>query len=135
MSQAGIIGNWLTGIALTKNVVNTTRLFLLALIAVHIIVYFVGEMLIPMVIIVTLWGIIHTGGFLINQIRTTSAAPEAQEVASSLNISFSNAGVALGTFLGGAVTASFGIQQLVWTSVLFLFLALLLSFANSCDPG
>ncbi len=126
----GIIGNWLTGIALSKNIINTTRLFLLILMATHLLVYFFGKMLIPMVIIIILWGIIHTGGFLINQIRTTMAAPEAAEIASSLNISFANAGVALGTFLGGFVISSLGIQQIIWISVLFLFLALLLSYTD-----
>lgn len=126
----GIIGNWLTGIALTKHVMNTTRFFLLALIVAHLLAYLFGQMLIPMVAIITLWGGVHTGGFLINQIRTTRAAPEAAEIASSLNISFANAGVALGTFLGGVVISFIGIHQIIWTSILFLLLALLLSYAN-----
>ncbi len=126
----GIIGNWLTGIALTRNMMITTRFFLLALAGAHLLAYWFGDRLVPLVIITSVWGLIHTGGFLINQIRTTRAAPEAAELASSLNISFSNAGVALGAFLGGLVIAAVGIQQVIWVSIAFLLAAFLLSFAG-----
>jgi predicted MFS family arabinose efflux permease len=120
----GIAGNWLTGLALSKNVLLTTRFFLLSLIGVHVLAYVFGGLFIPMTAIVGIWGFIHTGGFLIGQTRSTSEAPEAPELAASLMVSFGNAGVTLGTFLGGIVITLFGIHEVIWISILLLVLAL-----------
>ncbi|WP_242696337.1 MFS transporter [Longitalea luteola] len=124
----GIAGNWVTGLALSKNVLLTTRFFLLSLIGVHILAYVFGGLFIPMTAIVGIWGFIHTGGFLIGQTRSTSEAPEAPELAASLMVSFGNAGVTLGTFLGGIVITQFGIHQVIWISILLLLVALALTY-------
>lgn len=124
----GIAGNWVTGLALSKNVMLTTRFFLLSLIAVHVMAYLFGGLFVPMASIVGIWGFIHTGGFLIGQTRSTSEAPEAPELAASLMVSFGNAGVTLGTFLGGIIIASFGIHQVIWISILLLLVSLALTF-------
>jgi multidrug resistance protein len=124
----GIAGNWITGLALTKNVMLTTRFFLLSLIAVHVMAYLFGGLFIPMTAIVGIWGFIHTGGFLIGQTRSTSEAPEAPELAASLMVSFGNAGVTLGTFLGGIIIAAFGVHQVIWISILLLFVSLAMTF-------
>ena len=124
----GIAGNWLTGLALSKNVLLTTRFFLLSLIAVHVLAYVFGGLFIPMTAIVGIWGFIHTGGFLIGQTRSTSEAPEAPELAASLMVSFGNAGVTLGTFLGGIIITRFGIHEVIWISILLLIASLALTF-------
>jgi DHA1 family inner membrane transport protein len=124
----GIAGNWVTGIALSKNVLLTTRFFLLSLIGIHMLAYTFGGLFIPMTAIVGIWGFIHTGGFLIGQTRSTSEAPEAPELAASLMVSFGNAGVTLGTFLGGLVIKSFGVHQVIWISITLLLLALALTY-------
>jgi len=124
----GIAGNWVTGIALSKNVMLTTRFFLLSLVGVHILAYVFGGLFIPMTAIVGIWGFIHTGGFLIGQTRSTSEAPEAPELAASLMVSFGNAGVTLGTFLGGLVITHFGIHQVIFISILLLLVALALTY-------
>jgi len=125
---ASVAGNWLAGILLSKNVMLTTRLFIIALIGVHMLAYFFGGMFVPVTAIVTLWGLIHTGGFLICQTRISAEAPEAPELATSLMVSFGNAGFALGSFLGGIVITRFGIQNVVWMSILCLLAALAFSF-------
>ncbi|OQP52602.1 MFS transporter [Niastella yeongjuensis] len=120
----GIAGNWVTGLALSKNVLLTTRFFLLSLIAVHMLAYTFGGLFIPMTAIIGIWGFIHTGGFLIGQTRSTAEAPEAPELAASLMVSFGNAGVTLGTFLGGMIITRFGVHEVIWISILLLVLAL-----------
>lgn len=125
---ASVLGNWLAGIFLSKNVMLTTRLFMIALIGVHLLVYFFGGMFIPVTAIVLLWGLIHTGGFLICQVRISAEAPEAPELATSLMVSFGNAGFALGSFLGGIMITQFGIQNVVWMSIMLLLVTLALSF-------
>ena len=124
----GIAGNWVTGIALSKNVMLTTRFFLLSLVGVHVLAYVFGGLFIPMTAIVGIWGFIHTGGFLIGQTRSTSEAPEAPELAASLMVSFGNAGVTLGTFLGGLVITHFGVHQVIFISILLLLVALALTY-------
>lgn len=124
----GIAGNWITGIALSKNVLLTTRFFLLSLIAVHVLAFVFGGWFIPMTAVIGIWGFIHTGGFLIGQTRSTSEAPEAPELAASLMVSFGNAGVTLGTFLGGMIITRFGIHHVIWISILLLIVSLALTF-------
>jgi predicted MFS family arabinose efflux permease len=124
----GIAGNWVTGIALSKNVMLTTRFFLLSLIGVHLLAYVFGGLFIPMTAIIGIWGFIHTGGFLIGQTRSTSEAPEAPELAASLMVSFGNAGVTLGTFLGGLIITRFGIHEVIWISISLLLVALALTY-------
>jgi DHA1 family inner membrane transport protein len=124
----GIAGNWITGLALSKNVMLTTRFFLLSLIGVHVLAYLFGGLFIPMTAIIGIWGFIHTGGFLIGQTRSTSEAPEAPELAASLMVSFGNAGVTLGTFLGGIIIASYGVHEVIWISILLLVASLALTF-------
>lgn len=128
----GILGNWLMGIALGKNVILTSRFFFILLIAVQILAYYFGTIFIPMVIIVSLWGMIHTGGFLVPNIRTTQSVPHnALEFVNSLLTSCYNIGISLGAFLGGIVIAKFGVHEIIWMAVPLLLLAYLLSFVNS----
>ena len=86
--------------------------------------YTFGGVFIPMTAIIGIWGFIHTGGFLIGQTRSTSEAPEAPELAASLMVSFGNAGVTLGTFLGGLIITRFGIHEVIWISIGLLVVAL-----------
>jgi DHA1 family inner membrane transport protein len=128
----GILGNWLMGIALGKNVILTSRFFFILLIAVQISAYYFGTIFIPMVIIVSLWGMIHTGGFLVPNIRTTQSVPHnALEFVNSLLTSCYNIGISLGAFLGGIVIAKFGVHEIIWMAVPLLLLAYLLSFVKS----
>lgn len=128
----GIAGNWLMGIALSKNVTLTTRLFLLSLVATHVLAYMFGGHFIPMVIILSVWGFIHTGGFLAANIQLTHGIQEpALDFVNSLLPSFFNAGITLGTLLGGFVIAHYGIHQVIWMTVPLLLLAFGMSFITS----
>jgi predicted MFS family arabinose efflux permease len=127
----GILGNWLMGIALSKNVLLTSRLFLLSLILIHLLAYQFGNFFIPMVFILSVWGFIHTGGFLVGNIHVINGlAPQSLEFVNSLLPSFYNAGITLGTLLGGFIIARFGIHEVIWMSVPLLLLALGLSFVT-----
>jgi len=130
---AGILGNWIAGIALSKNVMLTTRIFFVVLIVVQSLAYFFGSIFVPMVLVLSLWGLIQTGGFLIPNIRTTRTVPhEALEFVNSLLTSCYNIGISLGAMLGGFVIARYGVHNVVWMSILLLALTLGISFIN---PG
>ncbi|REC42690.1 MFS transporter [Chryseobacterium pennipullorum] len=125
----GTLGNWLMGLALSRNVKLTTRLFLLLLMSVQILAYIMGGVFIPMVTIVSFWGMIHTGGFLVSNIRTTQNIPHhALEFVNSLLTSSFNIGISLGAFLGGIVSSYYGVQHVLSVSVLLLSATFLLSF-------
>lgn len=125
----GIAGNWLMGMALGKNVMLASRAFFMLLIGVQLLAYYFGGVFIPMVIIVSFWGMIHTGGFLVPNIRTTQSVPHnALEFVNSLLTSCYNIGISLGALLGGVVIARYGIHEIVWMSIPLLLLAYGLSF-------
>jgi DHA1 family inner membrane transport protein len=128
----GIAGNWLMGIALGKNVILASRFFFILLIAVQLLAYYFGGIFTPMVIIVSFWGMIHTGGFLVPNIRTTQSVPHnALEFVNSLLTSCYNIGISLGALLGGIVIAKYGIHEIIWMAVPLLLLAYGLSFVKA----
>jgi len=124
---AGIAGNWAAGKALSKNQITTTRWFLILLAGIHLLAYGAGTTIGLMAVLVILWGFVHTAGFLIANIRITSEAEEAPELASSLMVTFANAGLAVGTYLGGLVIVHAGVHSLVWLSAGLLLAAFLIS--------
>lgn len=127
----GTLGNWLMGLALNRNVLLTARLFLILLVTVQILAYYFGGHYIPMVIIVSLWGMIHTGGFLVSNIRTTQSVPHhALEFVNSLLTSSFNIGISLGAFLGGIVSVHYGVHYVLWVSILLLSVTFILSFVS-----
>lgn len=124
---AGFVGNWVAGKALSKNQVKTTRWFLILLAAIHLLAYGAGTTAGLMVVLIILWGFVHTAGFLIANIRITSEAEQAPELASSLMVTFTNAGLAVGAYLGGLVIVHAGVHSLVWLSASFLIGAFLIT--------
>ena len=128
----GIVGNWVTGIALSKNIPVTSRLFLVALVVMHVLAYQFGGLFIPIVVILSVWGFVHTGGFLVaNLLLIDGIQGTKLDFVNSLLPSFFNAGITLGTLLGGFVIAHYGIHQVIWMTVPLLMLALGLTFVTS----
>ncbi|HVI46823.1 MAG TPA: MFS transporter [Chitinophaga sp.] len=127
----GILGNWIAGIALSKNIKLSARSFFVLLIGIQLLAYFFGSIFIPMVIILSLWGLVHTGGFLVPNIRTTRNIPHnALEFVNSLLTSSYNIGISLGATLGGIVIARYGVQAVVWMSIALLALTFGISFIS-----
>ncbi len=128
----GILGNWLTGIALSKNITLTVRLSLILLVVMHILAYQFGGYFVPMIIILSIWGFIHTGGFLVANLHLTHDIREpALDFVNSLLPSFFNAGITIGTLLGGFVIARYGIHEVIWMTIPLLLLSLGLTFITT----
>ncbi|MGO4272498.1 MFS transporter, partial [Paenibacillus sp. TAF58] len=79
--------------------------------------------IIPMTVIIIVWGAVFTGGLIVSQTWLTSEASEAPEFANSLFVSFGNLGVALGTVTGGWFLSQLGIQRIIFSGAIFLMLA------------
>ncbi|HEY6900704.1 MAG TPA: MFS transporter [Puia sp.] len=125
----GILGNWLTGVALSKNVMLTVRVSLVLLVVMHMLAYRFGGYFVPMVIILSIWGFIHTGGFLVANLHLTHDIREPElDFVNSLLPSFFNAGITIGTLLGGFVIARYGIHAVIWMTVPLLLVSLGLTF-------
>ncbi|MDN5283898.1 MAG: transporter [Mucilaginibacter sp.] len=127
----GIVGNWLTGILLSKNIMLTSRVFLVALVVMHLLAYQFGGLFIPMVAILSIWGFVHTGGFLVaNLLVIDGIHGHSLDFVNSLLPSFFNAGITLGTLLGGLIIAHYGIHEVIWMTVPLLVLSLGLSYVT-----
>ncbi len=122
---AGVLGNRLAGKYMGPNGDKTTLFFILALLAVHGLLYVFGSSFGMMILIICLWGLFHTAGYLISNVTVVSSSPDSPEFVNSVFTSCGNFAVTAGAMLGGFWITRFGIHQVVWSSVLLLILALI----------
>ncbi|MFF2289825.1 MFS transporter [Peribacillus butanolivorans] len=121
-----IFGNFLFGGFLQKSITKTVMMFPLLYIVIYLFAYYLGSYLIPMILMVFIWGIVHSGGLIVSQTWLTTEAKEAPEFGNSLFVSFSNLGITLGASIGGWFISHLGIHQLIWSGIVFALLAFLL---------
>lgn len=119
-----IFGNFVFGAMLQKNLRVTVMLFPVLYIAVYVLLYSLAPYWIPAMIVVVLWGMVHSGGLIVSQTWLTTVTEDAPEFGNSLFVSFSNLGITLGTTVGGWLIAVAGIHQLIWSGIVFAILAL-----------
>jgi len=119
----GVAGNWLAGFMLSKSILNTAFVFIIALTIIHLLLYFYGLYYIPMLLLISIWGFIHTAGFLIGNVNLTSSASESPEFVNSIFTTCGNGAVTCGTVLGGYFISSFSVQNVIWSSIGLLVLA------------
>ncbi|MGX4583092.1 MFS transporter [Paenibacillus chitinolyticus] len=121
-----IMGNFLFGVWLQKSVKKTVLLFPLLYVVIYLMNYWLGAYLVPMIGMIVLWGIVHSGGLIISQTWLMEESGEAPEFGNSLFVSFSNLGITIGSAAGGWFISRLGVHQLVWSGILFAGLALVL---------
>ncbi|MCJ8011785.1 MFS transporter [Paenibacillus sp. KQZ6P-2] len=121
-----IVGNFLFGGSLQKNMIKTVVAFPLLYLIIYLLVYVFGNSFVPMLLVVFLWGMVHSGGLIISQTWLMTEVKDAPEFGNSLFVSFSNLGITLGSSLGGWFISRLGIHQLVWSGMLFAVLAFVL---------
>lgn len=114
-----IFGNFLFGSLLHKGITKTVIMFPLLYAVTYLFVYYLGSYFLPMVVIIIIWGAVHSGGLIVSQAWLTTEAKEAPEFGNSLFISFSNLGITIGTAIGGWVIFHAGIHQLIWIGIMF----------------
>jgi predicted MFS family arabinose efflux permease len=120
---AGVLGNWLAGKYMSVNPNKTVAACLLILIAVHILSFFFGNIFSVALILLVFWGIANTMGLSVGVIRIGLTAPsEAAQLSNSLLASFANAGVTLGSSIGGIFLSHLGTPYIMIAASIF-FLA------------
>jgi MFS transporter, DHA1 family, inner membrane transport protein len=121
----GVAGNWLAGFMLSKSILKTALMFIIALLLIHLLLYCYGLYFVPMILLIAIWGFVHTAGFLISNVNLTSSAPESPEFVNSIFTTCGNAAVTCGTIIGGYFIYCFSIQNVIWSSIGFLIVTLL----------
>ncbi|KAB0494326.1 MFS transporter [Pseudomonas vancouverensis] len=120
----GVLGNLYAGRLLSGNLVKTVLMFPILLSLAYLVLYAFGSASIgSMVVIVFLWGAIHTSGMVITQMWLTTAAPEAQSFATSLYVSAANGGIAVGAWIGGLFIEAYGLPGTIWCGLICAVLA------------
>ncbi|MEC0091024.1 MFS transporter [Paenibacillus macquariensis] len=121
-----IFGNFVFGSLLNKSITKTVSIFPLLFAVIYLLAYYLGSYFIPMVVIVFIWGAVHSGGLIVSQTWLTTETKEAPEFGNSLFVSFSNLGITVGASIGGWFISHLGIHQLIWSGIMFSLLAFLL---------
>ncbi len=107
----GLAGNWLGGRWVDSKPLGTTAAFSLVLAAGMLATVLLATNPVGLAVALGVWGIANTALYPICQIRVMKAAPQAQALAGTINVSAANGGIALGALLGGASIAAWGIQS------------------------
>ena len=121
----GVISNFLAGRLLGKYMIWTTLFFLSGTFLIPFAFQYTTGSILSVAIAVGFWGIMYGPCFLIGVGYMVSAASDAKECANSLQTSFGNLGVSLGTATGGWFINHYGISITPWIGTGFGVLALI----------
>jgi DHA1 family inner membrane transport protein len=132
----GVLGNLFAGRMLANNLVKTALLFPILLSFAYLILYAFGSASVSsMIVIVFVWGAIHTSGMVITQMWLTTAAPEAHSFATSLYVSAPNGGIAIGSWVGGLFITAYGLPGTIWCGLVFALLSFIVLAAKAALYG
>ncbi|MBB3125492.1 putative MFS family arabinose efflux permease [Paenibacillus rhizosphaerae] len=118
--STGIAGNLLAGKWLSRKPVKTAVIYPIVAALIYLLVFLLGDLRLPMVFLIAVWGALFTFALNLTQYWISSAAPEAPEFANGLFVSFSNLGITVGTSVGGLFISGMGTHDVVWAGLLML---------------
>lgn len=121
----GLVGNFLFSNLLQKKLVRTVVLYPIIYFVIYGVINFAGSYTLPMIILIFLWGTIHSGGLIVSQTWLSTETAEAPEFGNSLYMSFSNFGITIGSSIAGWFISQFGTERLLLSGMLFAILAVL----------
>ena len=119
----GVLSNYISGKLLGKNMFWTTLFFITGVVIVPLLFNYTNDSFLSVAIVTGVWGIMYGPCFLIGVGYMISAAPNAKEFANSLQTSFGNLAVSLGTAIGGFSISQYGISITPWVGIMFGILA------------
>lgn len=119
----GLIGNWLGGRWLDRSPLVVTGVFTLLLGIGMALAMLFAQNLGLLLVALALWGIANTALYPVCQVRVMRAAPDAQALAGTVNVSAANAGIGLGAVIGGTTIAHLGPGSLGYAGALIAILA------------
>lgn len=120
----GLIGNGLGGRYVDRSPLGSTIVFAL-LLAIGMTAAVPAAGSIPLLCaVLVIWGIAHTALFPICQIRVMKTAPHAQALAGTLNVSAANAGIGLGSVIGGLTIEHLNLADVGFVAAFIAVLAI-----------
>ncbi|EPN69364.1 major facilitator family transporter, partial [Pseudomonas syringae pv. actinidiae ICMP 19101] len=126
----GLIGNALGGRYVDRSPLGSTMVFAL-LLALGMTASVPAAGSLPLLaVVLVVWGIAHTALFPICQIRVMKAAPQAQALAGTLNVSAANAGIGLGSIIGGLTIEHLGLNAVGYVAAIVALLAIAVAWVT-----
>lgn len=110
---ANILGNVIGGKELSSRPITFVRLFPILLGVVYIVLYYMGNLSLPMVILTFVWGVLAGAAGNINQYWITSVTKNALEFGNGLFLAATNLGTTIGTTICGLFITGLGIQFVI----------------------
>jgi predicted MFS family arabinose efflux permease len=123
-----IFGTWLGGKLIAKRDKATLIIFQLVCGGVFVLMYLFANYLIPILILVLIFGVLDGMGYNLIQYIETSVIPDNPELANGIFLSILNGGIALGIAIGGFLVDGFGIMSIFIFGALFLLLAFIILY-------
>ncbi|MER7461901.1 MFS transporter [Streptomyces sp. NPDC097981] len=111
---AGIIGNFVAGAAVAKNLGRTMAVIIVALAGAMLLFPLVGRSQAGGIALLVLWGLAFGGVSVSLQTWMLKSAPDAMEAASALWVSVFNLAIALGALVGGLVVDQVELITVAW---------------------
>lgn len=123
-----IFGTWLGGKLIVFKDKATLLIFQIVCAMVFVGLYFFADYLIPVVVLMLIFGILDGMGYNLIQYIETSALPESPELANGVFLSVLNGGIAMGIAIGGFLVDGFGIMSIFVFGAIFLLIAFVLLY-------
>ncbi|WP_051468278.1 MFS transporter [Actinomadura oligospora] len=117
---AGIAGNFLAGMMLSRDILRTILTLSLTLAAVLALFPLVGANPVGGVALLVLWGLAFGGIPVSVQTWILRSAPDAAEAATALNTSLFNLAIALGALFGGLVVDHLALRGVLWLGAVLI---------------
>ncbi|KPI00524.1 major facilitator superfamily MFS_1 [Actinobacteria bacterium OV450] len=111
---AGIIGNFVAGAAVAKNLGRTMAVIIVALAAAMLLFPLLGKTQAGGIALLVLWGLAFGGVSVSLQTWMLKSAPDAMEAASALWVSVFNLAIALGALVGGLIVDQVELITVAW---------------------
>lgn len=121
-----IFGTWLGGKLIAKKDKATLIIFQLVCAAVFLGIFLFNEFLIPVLVLILIFGILDGMGYNLIQYIETSVLPDSPELANGIFLSVLNGGIAIGIAIGGFLVDGFGVMSIFTGGILFLLIAFVL---------
>ena len=126
--MANILGSMLAGRLLTTNANKTVAAFPFFLGALYMILFFVGEFIIPTALLIFVWGVLGGIGANINQYWVSTAAPEAPDFANGLFLTSANLGVTVSAMVCGYFISEIGMEFIMCGGAAFAIVSSIFIF-------
>lgn len=118
-----IFGTWLGGKLIAKRDKATLLIFQLVCAAVFLGIYLLSDYLLPVLILILVFGILDGMGYNLIQYIEASVLPDTPELANGIFLSVLNGGIAIGIAIGGFMVDGLGVMSIFSGGIVFLLVA------------